>query len=224
MILLKILALLLAALDLVHVSSCQQEQMAAASNDLINGQDTVRGPQTNPLAPGSASGSAGLRPLLPLVDLEKDREAKRLDVHVPVFFDMTKSTSAQGRQLDLSVLRGLVTVQNRLERDQESGSMSGPLKVSVLGFPVYWDKIFDRLHGLVTPILAEMPGLQNQPGSPKAEPNEWTRRLAQQVQTTNSRLTDLLSKFVSRISGKSGESLPLTPEANMETPSVNGKQ
>lgn len=53
-----------------------------------------------------------------------------------IFFDMIKDKDTERNRVDLSVLKGLVTV-NGDKVKQADGSSSGPLSVSVFGIPVY---------------------------------------------------------------------------------------
>lgn len=75
---------------------------------------------------------------LPTVNLDNQSNKSKLDVNVPLFFNMFKDDNKNTGQsrLDLSVLNGLVTVNRDKER-KPNGSIGGPLVVTVLGIPVY---------------------------------------------------------------------------------------
>ena len=88
-----------------------------------------------------ANQGPGNKDLWPLVNIDKQANKSKVDVHVPVFFDMTNQNDPDsGRQkLDLSVMQGLVTVSKDKTRDQD-GRLTGPVKVTVFGIPVYSTK------------------------------------------------------------------------------------
>lgn len=69
----------------------------------------------------------------PIVNLEKQNGKKLLDVHVPIFFDMVHAKENGRSSLDLSVLKGLVSVS----RERKNLLTPGPLSVSILGIPIY---------------------------------------------------------------------------------------
>uniref|UniRef100_A0A6G1SEB4 Hemicentin-2 n=1 Tax=Aceria tosichella TaxID=561515 RepID=A0A6G1SEB4_9ACAR len=77
----------------------------------------------------------------PMVTVDGQANKSTVDVHVPVFFDMVNHADReQGKsKLDLSVLQGLVTVNKDKTRDA-NGDMTGPVKVTVFGIPVYSGK------------------------------------------------------------------------------------
>lgn len=79
--------------------------------------------------------------LWPVVNVDRHQNKSKVDVHVPVFFDMTNQNDPDGgrSKLDLSVLQGLVTISKDKARNQD-GRMDGPFKVTVFGIPVYNSK------------------------------------------------------------------------------------
>lgn len=89
-------------------------------------------------ANGDAKPAANNKDLWPMVHVDRHENKSQVDVHVPVFFDMTNHNDLQAgkAKLDLSVLQGLVTVTKDKSRDPD-GQMNGPVKVTVFGIPVY---------------------------------------------------------------------------------------
>ena len=81
------------------------------------------------------------RSIQPLVETERNDNKTKVDVHVPIFFDMTHQREpGSGRnKLDLSVMHGLVTVNHEKIRNPSDGRLEGPIRVTVFGIPVYWN-------------------------------------------------------------------------------------
>lgn len=88
---------------------------------------------TSPSSPGSPSSQKGL---WPMVQVDRAKNKSVVDVHVPIFFDMTNERDENQSKLDLSVLSGLVTV-NRDKARKPNGQQVGPVTVTVFGIPVY---------------------------------------------------------------------------------------
>jgi len=91
----------------------------------------------SPASPGAQNTRAAIEELpSSMVDVAKAENKRKVDVHVPIVFDMTNHDDGEKSKLDLSVLSGLVTV-NREKARQADGQISGPLTVSVFGIPIY---------------------------------------------------------------------------------------
>lgn len=92
--------------------------------------DGTRPESANQSAPSDHKG------LWPVVQVDKETNKSTVDVHVPIFFDMTNSQGKNTSKLDLSVLSGLVTVNHDKTR-RPDGQQVGPVTVTVFGIPVY---------------------------------------------------------------------------------------
>jgi len=190
----KLLSLVLTVDLCLIFSLAQQAQVVPAVNDLRNGVDTIRPPS-----------QAGPRTLMPMVDVNKENNQSKVDVHVPIFFDMTNLNNPNQSRLDLSVLQGLVTVQKDKQRDQD-GQMNGPMKVTVFGIPVYTSKgnfTNSRIDSLAEPIRQSRKLLEDSIGQKRSElsskADELSRRVADQLQLANNKMMGTLSNFLTRV-------------------------
>lgn len=209
-------------LAIVHA---QQAQVVPAANDLRNGQDTIR-PPSSMTGAGGAPGT-DQRGLMPLVDVDHDKEnnQSKVDVHVPIFFDMTNLNNPDKSKLDLSVLHGLVTVQKDKERDQ-NGQMNGPMKVTVFGIPVYTSKGNQRsgapMDSLEEPIRQTRKQLDDTITRSRSDLNnraeELTRKVNDQVQSANQKLANSLADFMNRMSTILRGNPLAPPSANTNEP------
>lgn len=114
---------------------------SSADDIIINNATTIpplirSEPSAGPTIPSSPSDPSSQKGLWPMVQVDRANNKSVVDVHVPIFFDMTNEHGDNQSKLDLSVLSGLVTVSRDKAR-KPNGQQVGPVTVTVFGIPIY---------------------------------------------------------------------------------------
>jgi hypothetical protein len=212
---------LVASILLTQIVSCQQQQQsqqpaapaapATPTGPFYPAQSiSVPSSLSNQQAPVRSNGTVAPESKQqavqewPLVNVDGQANKSVVDVHVPIFFDMVnQADKEQGKsKLNLSVLQGLVTVNKDKARDQ-NGQMTGPVKVTVLGIPVYTSKGTPPSQTTSAAPLsrAELENaIETKRASLAASAEEASASLTSKVQEINRRVLGSLSDIFERLS------------------------
>lgn len=150
----------------------------------------------------------------PMVNVDTQQNKSKVDVHVPIFFDMVNNNDkADGSQkLDLTVLQGLVTVMKDKARG-ENGSLTGPVKVTVFGIPVYTSKGSPVDPTLVASTVAAQRNLTNSIAQANSNlagrTGELVARITENARRTNENLLSSLVDIFERFGVRQTDRAPL---------------
>lgn len=162
--------------------------------------------------PDSSKGAPQDKAVWPMVEVDQAQNKSTVDVHVPIFFDMTNHKDAEsGRaKLDLSVLQGLVTVNKDRARDQ-SGQLTGPMKVTVFGIPVYQSKLRQQPGESAESSLSQL----------RSASQDHVQGVSNQVLRTNGELKSGLSDLLGRLSSmvrQASQAIVAQPSGDYQQP------
>lgn len=212
--LLLVVAAALVSGGLALVSCQQQQRNVAPSTDSTDKPAPPSSAVPSPTEAGSRSlqdqlGSAQKqqqqdgkqdRVIWPVVDIDNQPNKSTLDVHVPIFFDMMNHNDKESgkSRLDLSVLQGLVTVNKDKARDQ-NGVMSGPVKVTVFGIPVYTSK-GNRVSSRAAAAHRDLSNsIETARSAANAKADDMATGITEKVQRTNEKMLSSVSDIFDRL-------------------------
>lgn len=181
-------------LVLVSNASSQQQQQ----QQQLNPPAAIQVADSNSPAAGPSPTPAGARDW-PLVNVDDANNQSTVGVKVPIVFNMLNQVDKNtgDHKLNLSVLQGLVTVDKDKTRN-EKGEVTGPLRVTVFGIPVYNGRNYlgSGARAAGEPATTRS-SLDNSIETKQSSAEE---SLSGQVRAFNEKLASSLSDFLARLS------------------------
>lgn len=194
----------------------QQQQLEPGQPGQLAGENL--GPSYEHTPAQGGAGQPQDKAVWPMVDVDRQQNKSTVDVHVPIFFDMTnhKDDESGHSKLDLSVLHGLVTV-NKDRKPDATGQMTGPLKVTVFGIPVYQGKAHPNPTQVEDQLAQSRSSLsaQNVSGQVAASSRQTNEKLVGGLSDLFGRMTSIVRQATQAIGSPSAAGSAQQPEREL---------